>query len=251
MDDLEWDSSHFGICVARLTPTDLSEEDLASALDRARRRGVQLIYWRAPCRRTIGDALLMEFGGKRVVGYVMYSKEITGPSDPSLPSSELSYSIREAGRDPAEADRLRDLAILSGEWSRFRLDPCIPKTAFEAMYALWILGSVRGDLADLVLVADDEQGMPVGLLTFATSSATSTIGLVATDPRCRGRGIASGLSARAHRRMWDGGTRHCSVVTQTENRPACDLYERLGYRRAEEGCHFHFWLDASHSGSRG
>jgi ribosomal protein S18 acetylase RimI-like enzyme len=114
------------------------------------------------------------------------------------------------------------------------------------MYRLWIERSLRGEMADAVLVADLSNGTlsaPLaGLISLEETAGTGSIGLIAVAQEARGRGVGTALLAAAHRWMLARGAQQARVVTQADNLPACRLYERAGYRLADVRHVFHFWL---------
>lgn len=80
-------------------------------------------------------------------------------------------------------EQINDLAVSSGEWSRFRIDSNIPGSAYEAMFKAWIKNSVNRSIADEVFVAkDSETGDIVGLITLKLKEGNITsIGLLAVS----------------------------------------------------------------------
>ena len=145
---------------------------------------------------------------------------VEGPSD-GRRASILPYTAT----TPSAA--LTELAIAAGKYSRFNVDPAFPREKFQAMYRLWIERSVRGELADAVLVAatdptDNEeqvQSDPAGMITVAESGGVAQIGLIAVAGTMRGRGIGSALIDAAHRWMQSRGACEARVVTQLDNLP--------------------------------
>jgi hypothetical protein len=79
-------------------------------------------------------------------------------------SSHVFKAVRAAPSSPRGSTQvdalsaLLSLAIAAGEWSRFKTDSNLPRTAMECMYAAWLTNSVNRSLADEVFVALDTQG---------------------------------------------------------------------------------------------
>jgi dTDP-4-amino-4,6-dideoxy-D-galactose acyltransferase len=237
---LDWDSDHFGFRVARIDGTELGDLELADLLSCARRASAKLVYWAAEPGRVVPQHLLNEFGGLLVDRKVTFRIELsTGDCEseplPSCPITEHPQS--EPGPGVAR------LGLAAGVCSRFGLDPRIPRGAFERLYQSWILRSVAGELADVVLIAGDLAAgeLPAGLVTVSVTGLQGSIGLIAVDPRARGRKIGTSLIHAAHRWLHGRGANRVAVVTQLENQPACRLYEKCGYRRAELHDRYHFW----------
>lgn len=143
---------------------------------------------------------------------------------------------------------IRELAVSSGEWSRFRIDSNIPRSVFEGMFQAWITNSVNRSLADEVFVAKDtDSGDIVGIITLKMRPGNETnIGLLAVSRAHRRRGIASMLLHRAalwclEQSGWDPAAK-LSVVTQGANKVACSCYEKFGFRIGLTQDVYHVWL---------
>ena len=148
---------------------------------------------------------------------------------------------------PTVSPALRDLAIASGEWSRFKVDTNVPRTVFESMFECWIKNSVNFSIADEVLVAQDAAtGEEVGFISLKLKGTTVHIGLLAVSKTHRRRGIATQLMSRAA--LWAvetvstsaNGT--LSVVTQGANDTACAFYRSFGFDLGLEQDVYHIWL---------
>jgi ribosomal protein S18 acetylase RimI-like enzyme len=136
--------------------------------------------------------------------------------------------------------QLCELAVRSGEYSRFRLDPAIPAGKFEELYNEWITKSVTGELAFDVLVAR-RAGTIVGLTTVGEKPDLAEIGLVAVAEEARGSGIGGALIREAIVRARRRGFRAIQVATQQANVPAVRLYERAGFTLNSRTHVYHYW----------
>ncbi len=103
--------------------------------------------------------------------------------------------------DPSPSSNLRQLAIASGVWSRFKIDTKIPTAGFEAMFEAWITNSLNGSLADEVFIAYDETksavGEEVAFITVKRRENAVNIGLLSVAESHRRLGIAKSLLSRA------------------------------------------------------
>lgn len=249
---LDWECEHFGFSVAQVSQADLDDARLVDTLRQARAAGVRLAVWPTGEGREVGAEITARFGGRLVDRKATFTRPLGGTlaatgadeiSDRKRPVI-VSYTA------PTPSNALTELAIAAGKYSRFHVDPAFPRDKFEAMYRLWIERSVRGELADAVLVAaatstdDDEQAQrdPAGMITVAESGGVAQIGLIAVAGAMRGRGIGSALIDAAHRWMQSRGAVEARVVTQLTNQPACHLYERGGYQLSRVQNVYHFWL---------
>ncbi len=249
---LDWETNHFGVCAAQLVDPDLDDDALDDdtldlALRVARDQGVQLLVWAAGTDRDVPRQMLDQFGGRLVDRKATFRKLLRGvTADDSLPRATdpvvIAYSSATASAG------LVELAIISGAYSRFRVDPRIPREQFEAMYQVWIERSVNKELADAVLIVpadnsrDDRHDHPLGMISLSESDGVASIGLVAVAADAQGRGIGSALMRAAHQWMRDRAARESLVVTQLANGRTCRLYEKSGYHLVRVQPYYHFWL---------
>ena len=249
---LDWECGNFGFSVAQVSQADLSDEAIVDTLRQARAAGVRLTVWPTGDGREVASEIIAEFAGRLVDRKATFTRSLGGSpvangtrkiSDRGCPAI-LPYTATTA------SPGLTELAIAAGKYSRFHVDPAFPREKFQAMYRLWIERSVRGELADAVLVAatdrtnsnEQVQPNPAGMITLAESGGVAQIGLIAVAGEMRGRGIGSALIDAAHRWMQTRGAGEARVVTQLENLPACHLYERAGYQLSHVQNVYHFWL---------
>lgn len=144
--------------------------------------------------------------------------------------------------EPVPTKKLEDLAIQSGEYSRFNVDPRIPTERFEELYRTWIRKSVDRSFADAVMVVQGDDGEIAGMVTLGEKNGRGDIGLIAVNVECRGKGYGRALVYTALEFFRSKGTLDAQVVTQGGNGPACKLYEATGYSVEKQENYFHFWL---------
>ncbi|MFQ5536424.1 MAG: GNAT family N-acetyltransferase [Gemmatimonadota bacterium] len=243
---LDWDSRHFGFPVAELAAEVGDEEELRAVLSRAADTGVHLLYWLAPESFRPTQDTLTRFGGRRVVGYRRYRRDLTH-ADALAESDPRCVSV--LGTEPDDA--MYALALLAGALSRFKLDDRISDERFEAMYRIWLERSLAGELAADVLVLRAGDGRPLSLVSYRIRDGMAEIGLVSTAPEAQKKGYGSALLTEVHRRARGAGCRAVEVATQTENRGACRLYEQAGYSVVHRGDHYHFFLASALPRGRG
>jgi dTDP-4-amino-4,6-dideoxy-D-galactose acyltransferase len=231
---LPWDTSFFGMGVARITHTSLDDGELAQVLEHLRSSGVRLAYWLTDAgRRCAGLAgtKTEDLGHK-----VSFGVSLTSSATKGIASDDLE-SVP-PGRHDTE---LQQLAIASGELSRFAIDPNFPRHSFEALYAEWMRKSLTRELADDVLVTRID-GSIAGVVTVNTRCLVGEIGLLAVSSQFRGTGLGRRLVEGALRWFGGRGCTHATVVTQEHNIAACRLYQRCGYSLSKRERAYHFWL---------
>ena len=234
----EWDTGFFGFGVAEIVAPDADRSSLAFLLERCRASGVRLVYWSAREGRTEDGSLLAGFTGRLVDRKTTFARvPVPAPADEP---TDPGWTVEEEAAGPA-SEELRRLAVASGAFSRFRVDPGIPGGSFEQLYLTWIDRSARRENADAVLVARAPRGI-LGMLTIEKRPAEVRIGLLAVDPLARGKGVGRSLLSAAEGWTAAAGMKRIALVTQGTNEAACRLYERAGYRVEEVRYVHHFWL---------
>ena len=239
LESLDWESRNFGFPVARLNARDLSGGCLRTELDTARCANVELVVATTGSDASISQELLDEFAGTLTDRKATFARPLSsaGEAGGSIAShSESVVSYDQGGVSP----ELLQLAVSSGVYSRFAVDPRFPRAKFQQMYRIWIECSVRCELADVVLVAPSS-GTLDGFITAALSGTTGRIGLIAVAerharPRTGKKTCRPGASSAASARRGD-----TQVVTQLANSPACSLYRSCGYSLASVEHYYHFW----------
>jgi ribosomal protein S18 acetylase RimI-like enzyme len=131
-------------------------------------------------------------------------------------------------RDASEADipLLKDLAANAFNGTRFFVDPAIPKSKAQKLYATWIENSVKGSAADKVLVWEENKK----ILGFVTLQKNGHIGLIAVSPDSQGKGIGKKLiqSSFVLFKKWDVKT--IILETQTTNIAALRTYQGCNFK---------------------
>jgi len=241
LEELPWDSDHFGFPVARLRGANPVADVLGEMLRTARQKDVHLVYWATDPEHEVPGWMLREFAGRRVDQKATFACRLAPGADEEI-AIPTSYEVSEI--PPGQPSRrLVGLAWEAGAHSRFRADPRIPAEAFRRLYEVWMTRSTLRELADVVLVISQagEADNPLGVITLSVRDTAGTIGLVAIAREARGNGLGSRLLRAAHRWLVRRGVQTVSVATQLGNRPACGLYEKCGYQLVDLKETYHFW----------
>ena len=229
---LDWDSDFFGFEVARLRAS--SPDQLAESIDQAVQRRVRLAYWECAPDDAALNRAAVELGGRLVDRKCTYVRALEA-ADATVPEAASGPRPRHN-----ERDQLIDLALQSGELSRFRVDPEIPSGAWERLYRIWMERSLSGEIADEVLV-ERRDGQAVGMITLSIDGHVGVIGLFAVHASQRGLGVGGALLSRALSWFVAAGCCSASVVTQGDNEGARRIYQKGGYRLSQMSHFYHFW----------
>ena len=225
---LHWDSDFFGLRIAKAVVA--SEEDIV-ALSRQEgdlRNHFDLIYVFSE------PSFEMPFENARLVD----KKAVFSLGD--FKHYEVNPTIT-SWNFPIASDALISLTLVSGKYSRFKLDDRFPDGSYERLYTRWIEQSVNKAMATNVFcyMADDA---PRGLVTLDFHDGQGVIGLVAVDEDYQHRGIGKALIKHAISYVHELQGERLSVATQMDNEPACRLYSGCGFSLESVTKIWHWWL---------
>ncbi|MBI3522166.1 MAG: GNAT family N-acetyltransferase [Chloroflexi bacterium] len=130
--------------------------------------------------------------------------------------------------DDESGEQAALVAMRSFQWSRFHLDPRIPRETADRIKGEWVRSYVRKSRGDALLVAS-AGGSVVGFVAALVADGSAVIDLIAVDPSHQGAGIGRALIAR-HIDAYASTVARYRVGTQAANSASVRLYESLGYR---------------------
>ena len=233
-DILEWDSKFFGYKIASIHPSKLESDDLHNIVIELAKNDVKLAY----CFINPDDAVsinsVRNASGLLVDEKVTYS--IQGFSEVISVTNPIKPYILEY---PTE--NLRFLALQSGTYSRFKVDPNFKNNEYENLYVEWIKNSVKKSISgeNLIYYEGDEEK---GFITLAIKNNIGSIGLIAVDEKERGKSIGKKLVNAAFVYFKANGIDKVEVVTQKANKTACLFYESLGFEVKSIIYIYHLWI---------
>lgn len=223
-----WDSDFFGYEVGRLNINSnhhFSVEDLISSA-----KAYKLVY-------VFSDDAINSNKLNLVDEKVTLSLDLLGFNN-EVNDELKTVSFKDV--DFEESD-LKELAFESGTHSRFKVDPNIKESEFRALYSSWIDQSLNGKLAFDILFVFDE-GSLIGFISLSEKdNLTSKIGLIAVSESVRGKGVAKTLINAAVKLSVSKGYSFMEVVTQNQNKPAMNLYQKLGFKIEDIQYIYHLW----------
>ena len=226
---LKWDSEFFGLRIGRI---DISFEAESHVLEKQFQyinEEFDLLYVSAR------HGLCFSAPGAKLVDQkVVYSMTIPNCCKPSN-QVVLWDSFQ------GVTDDLLHLALLSGEYSRFKTDEKLPLNSYERLYSRWIEQSVNHNLATEVFCYMIEN-IPRGLVTLDFKNGVGTIGLVAIHEDFQRQGIGTSMMKHVISFVQQKKGHKVSVATQLDNVPACRLYEKNGFTMESVNDIWHWWL---------
>ena len=225
----QWDSDSFNLQMGYVELT--SQEDateLASMRDLLRNE-YDLIY--------VFDSNRVGFtaeGAKLVDEKILYTK---------LCENRDKYDDVMLYMPDKPNESLYKLALVSGGYSRFKLDERLPKGSYEQLYRKWIENAcpAYGTNKRIFVYAPD--GMAKGMITVDYREDKAQIGLVAIDPDCQNTGVGTKIMSTLEYRLYREGIWSIDVVTQAANKIACRWYQKNGFTIKSITNIYHWWLN--------
>ena len=239
-EELPWDSSFFGLSIARVVPSRLDHESCDAALDWCRSRRVDCLYFLCALDDTSTQAVVTN------TGFHLVSVKVTLARSSEAGRGEIQGHVRRA--TDADVPRLRDIASASHLDTRFHSDGNFDPARCRELYATWIENSVHG-YADHVMVAERDSSA-VGYITLHVDgkespdagTRTARIGLFAVDERWRNRGVGRDLLRRTAALLRELGVEETSVVAAGRNVAGLKLYKSEGFHTTDVALWYHRWF---------
>jgi len=169
---------------------------------------------------------------------VLYDHKVTYKMNLSGKDFQISENIEEIDTVP-DLDFIK-LAISSGVYSRFALDPSL-NHKFEEMYALWLRNSLNKKLADKVFLTKSNDFI-TSFITCKIKNESGKIGLIATHADHRGKSLGRNLINQVHNWYTQNNIHVSEVVTQKANSIACAFYENNGFQISNEELVYHWHI---------
>jgi ribosomal protein S18 acetylase RimI-like enzyme len=214
------------------TPTDedvrAGEQTLRNALASA--RGPAFFYAKVPTS-AVASVGAMTSANFRVVD-VNTTFERTPAAD-SGRTADGRITVRDIL--PAEHEAVLEIAATSFEYTRFHLDPHLPRRLADAVKREWVRNYVQGRRGERLAVAVLDR-RTVGFLAVLApehhGKPCRVIDLIAVDRACQGRGVGRAL-VEAFVASSTGVCDLLRVGTQAANIASMRLYEACGFRIVE------------------
>lgn len=236
---LDWDTAFFGMRIARLIPSRVTESILRQALSWCQSEAIECLYFLADSN--YGESIqLIEQGGFNLVDIRVTFERSLSEMDTIDTKGVSEISIR-----PSQLDDVPYLKAIAREIyqdTRFYWDPHFPQERASALYAVWIEKSCKG-YAERVLVLE-KNAEPVGYITcHITNPQLGRIGLVGVHRKIQNVGAGQHLVHSALQWFASCGVKRADVVTQGRNCKAQSLYEKCGFRTQKVQLWYHKWFN--------
>lgn len=219
----------------RITIIDSADDrQAAQALaDALKDCGADFAFCKVPVSQVDTAIVVQRAGFLLVDTNIGFEKRLSDATHPPPPSA-VGCRLANAADEP----RVLSIAESAFRFSRFHLDPAIPKAIADNVKRVWVSNFFNGTRGDALIVAE-ERKEPIGfLLLLDFNEPTVTIDLIATAPAQERRGIASAMLAFAEAQA--PAALAFRVGTQVANIPSVRLYEKLNYRLISAHYVFHY-----------
>jgi dTDP-4-amino-4,6-dideoxy-D-galactose acyltransferase len=232
---LGWDTDFFGYKIASVRVSELRPENLTGILNELKSQEVRLAYCFADPSDSVSNESLKDNQCFLADEKVTYMIDI-----PVGMEYDVSDNIIQFKSDKV-TDQLRELALQSGLYSRFKVDKGFRNNEFERLYTEWIEKSVEKKLANEILTFSDNNEI-YGFITLVIKPSNGSIGLIAVDESQRGKAIGKKLINAALDYFKNHNISRVEVVTQKNNNSACRFYESCGFKIKSIQNIYHIWI---------
>jgi len=229
---LEWDSQFFGYPVARIFLDHEGCEKLDNIFQQLKTGKFRVTYFFVPPDEDLIINRVTKEGSKLVDQKTIFSKT-------AEKHDKFSNDISEFQEEEIN-EKLIELVLQAGSYSRFRLDVNFKKKEFERLYIEWLSKSVKKKIAFKTLLAKKGSDI-IGIATLGEKEHYAEIGLVAVCENFRGQKIGYDLIRAADTAAFEMGLNEIRVVTQQKNEGACRLYEKCHFQIEEITNIYHYW----------
>lgn len=238
---LEWDTTFFGVRIARLQATRLTSELIAAAAAWCQAERITCLYFLADSDDPATLRLAPAAGYDLVDVRVEFSRALPAAPAADLPAPALPPGVSISLSTAADIPALAALARVSHQDTRFFTDPHFGQARAADLYATWITRSCQG-YAQWVWVAHAD-GAPIGCLTAhgGAPGTAASLGLVTVAAPWQGRGVGLALLHTALNVLAHHGCPSVTVATQGRNVGAQRLYQRGGFRTSALRLWYHRW----------
>jgi len=235
---LPWDSSHFGLRIARALPRRLDLPTYSQLEAACIDQGIDCLYFLADAADQATIAIL-QAGRFDFVDIRLTLENSACRLVNMLTKGEFRFRFGKA----SDLEALLPIAGESYTMSRFYSDQRFDRDKASLMYQIWLKNSLAADYADAVVVAE-MAGQPVGYVTchLQKPPGEANLGLVGVAESARGMGCTSEMLHYAGRWLSEREFDRVNVVTQGKNIPAQRAYQRCGFVTRSVELWFHKWF---------
>lgn len=235
---LEWDTAFFGLRIARIDSSHLTDTALPEALAWSSEQRIQCLYFLCAADDDV-SVRLAETHGFHLVD--LRVSLLWRRADESAPAAAQASETIIRPLEVQDTAAIEGIASTAYQDTRFYYDRHFGPDRATALYREWARKSCNGG-ADAIFVA--QRGHKVGgfITCHVQSPQRGQIGLVGVDDAMRGAGLGRLLVGAALAYFSDRGVGAVEVVTQGRNVAAQRLYQKCGFRTDSLYLWYHKWF---------
>lgn len=235
LEKVTWDTDFFGYSIGRIRAEKLDLPQLNGLIKRAGDEDYRLVYLFANPNDEVSNNAAQQCGATLVDQKITFRTRILNQDDVLEDQHIIDYAA------PIPSNKLVELSLQSGIYSRYRTDPNFKNNEFEKLYLAWIQNSVNKKIAShtFVYMEDNEE---LGVVTAKVQPELAQIGIIAVDEHTRGKSIGSKLMKHLMAVLKKGKVPLLDVATQINNTNACNFYKKLGFHQHALENIYHIWL---------
>ena len=231
---LEWDSTFFGLKVAKVNPFD-SIEEFDCIREDLKSNQIELAYVFSEPNSKM-DGILKQVNVFLADEKVTFSYKIDEISD------NLDDSFIEEYQDAIVTDKMLDIAIQTSEYSRFRVDVNFKNEEFKKLYFQWIKNAVEDKDTGKLFIYQESNVMKGLIYLKEINDKIGSISLIGVDEGYRGEQIGTKLIDQSVLYFSKLGKKEVHVVTQKANILACNFYTKNGFEIKDTVNVYHLWV---------
>lgn len=225
---LDWDSEFFGKQIGRVDLQSLDDAEELALMHYDLKYQYDLLY--VFCKEGLSfDAI----GAELVDEKVLYSK--------ICQNREIFPDVM-LYQQSMPNESLYKLALVSGGYSRFKLDKHLPDGSYEHLYRKWIENACPSEGSNKQIFAYVPDGIARGMITVDYQGDHAHIGLVAIDPEFQHQGLGTKIMSSMEGALYRERVMTIDVITQKANKDACRWYEKNGFKVKSVTPIYHWWL---------
>ena len=218
----EWLGGVLGYDVFRIDLEPNEPVETAQILPMKAMSHKSLVYVKIPATH------IQQMGAFTTAGFKVIDVNVIFEREPQQLVLDGRVTVREAR--PEDEGSVLNIAGTSFEYSRFHLDPLLPREAADRIKREWVASYFHKGRGERLLVAEVD-GHPAGflcVLVTGPAAETGVIDLIGVDRQLQGRGIGRRL---VEYHINDSVNKHSRLIvgTQIANIPSMRLYQACGY----------------------
>jgi ribosomal protein S18 acetylase RimI-like enzyme len=239
---LEWDSDFFDRPVAKIDIDENELVDMEQAIADCTKQQYKLVYIFVDARNAIMKAKLTAISGPAINEKLILEKKYVEQELVPVVANEactiVNANALTGGQD--FRDKIFDLTLKAGSFSRFKLDRELGEQYFVEMYRIWTDAMVNDPHYRIIIAKTNKEDI-AGFLSYKITAAGYKIDFVSIDETCKKMGIGKALLHKMFAEIYDGQLTHIVTEIHAANTAALNFFTSNGFtvKEAFEIYHVH------------